>query len=92
MKTKCVSCGERFFVEEPADDIQAKRAALAEGGAHTTKSGSVAGGVAIGVVMMIVAVAWFVGGLAVNHIYIYPPIMFVLGLIQVIRSLVGRPN
>jgi hypothetical protein len=92
MKTKCASCGERFFVEEPEDDVHAKRAALAEGGAHTHKGGSVAGGVAIGVVMMIAAVAWFVGGLVINHVFFYPLILFVGGLIQTIRSLAGRTN
>jgi len=92
-KTKCPSCGEPMPVEDPEDDIQRKRAALAEGGDHSSPPGrSAAGGAGIGILMMVGAAVWFVGGLAIDHIFIYPPILFVLGLIQLFRSLAGRPN
>jgi hypothetical protein len=40
-----------------------------------------------GVLMMLVAVVWFFGGLAAGYIFFYPPVMFVLGLIAVIKGL-----
>jgi hypothetical protein len=36
---------------------------------------------------MLVAVVWFFGGLAAGYIFFYPPVMFVLGLIAVIKGL-----
>jgi hypothetical protein len=43
----------------------------------------VSGQVLIGIVMMVGAVAWFVGGLMMfDRIFIYPPVMFVLGAIS----------
>lgn len=40
-----------------------------------------------GILMMIGAVVWFVGGLAVDIIFFYPPILFIFGLIQFFRGL-----
>lgn len=92
-KSKCPSCGEPMFVEDP-DEIRRKRAALAEGGDHSPQPGrSVSGGAGIGILMMVGAVVWFVVGLVViDRIFIYPFVLFVLGLIQLVRSLAGRPN
>ncbi len=39
------------------------------------------GQVGVGLLMMLGAVAWFVGGLFAGYIFFYPPILFVLGLI-----------
>jgi phage FluMu protein Com len=42
-----------------------------------------------GIAMMVGAVAWFVGGLIwMNRIFFYPPIMFVIGLVGLIKGLV----
>ncbi|XZE19282.1 hypothetical protein SH449x_004599 [Pirellulaceae bacterium SH449] len=40
-----------------------------------------------GIVTMVVALVWFFGGLAAGYIFFYPPIMFILGLIAVIKGL-----
>jgi len=50
-----------------------------------TWDSSVLGGIA----MMIIAVVWFVGGLAVNIIFIYPPILFIIGLIAFFKGIFG---
>jgi hypothetical protein len=42
-----------------------------------------------GLLMMGGAVLWFVLGLSANRIFIYPPILFVLGLINVFRGFSG---
>jgi hypothetical protein len=53
------------------------------------------GGIAIhpsilaGVGMMIGAVVWFVVGLAAGWIYFYPPILFVLGIVAVVKGFMG---
>ncbi len=43
-----------------------------------------------GLLMMVGAVAWFVAGLAINRIFIYPPIMFVLGIGAIIKGFTGK--
>ncbi len=58
--------------------------------AETTPVGSSGGrtdgGVIIGILMMVGAVIWFVGGLAFDIIFFYPPILFVLGLVATIKG------
>lgn len=39
--------------------------------------------------MMVGAVVWFVGGLFVNVIFFYPPILFALGIAAVVRGMQG---
>jgi hypothetical protein len=43
-----------------------------------------------GVLMMVGATVWFFGALAFGVIFIYPPIMFVLGLIAVVKGFLGH--
>jgi hypothetical protein len=53
-----------------------------------TGFGSVNAGIAGGLLMMVVAVIWFVGALIfADTIFFYPPILFVVGLIAFIRGL-----
>jgi hypothetical protein len=49
--------------------------------------GHVNAGVGGGLAMMAIAVIWFVVGLAVGIIFIYPPILFVIGLIAFFKGL-----
>jgi hypothetical protein len=51
--------------------------------------GSTKAGIAGGMLMILIAVVWFVLGLAVNRIFIYPPILFVIGVIAIIKGLAG---
>jgi hypothetical protein len=46
-------------------------------------NGSVLGGL----LAMVGAVVWFVAGLAADVIFFYPPILFIVGLVGVIRGL-----
>lgn len=43
----------------------------------------------IGILMMVGAVVWFVGGLAADRIFFYPPILLIFGFIAFIRGLMG---
>ena len=54
-----------------------------------------AGGIAwskvgIGTAMMVGAVVWFVVGLAGNRVFFYPPILFILGIVGVVKGLLGK--
>ncbi|MDZ7620644.1 MAG: hypothetical protein U1E05_26880 [Patescibacteria group bacterium] len=40
-----------------------------------------------GIGTMALAIAWFVGGLAVGYIFFYPPILFIIGLCTAFRGL-----
>jgi hypothetical protein len=52
--------------------------------------GTVNAGIAGGLLMMLIAVVWFVGGLMFDIIFFYPPILFILGLVAFIRGLSDR--
>jgi 1,4-dihydroxy-2-naphthoate octaprenyltransferase len=43
-----------------------------------------------GVLMMVGAAVWFFGALALGVIFIYPPILFVLGLVAVVKGFLGH--
>ncbi|HEV3143828.1 MAG TPA: hypothetical protein VGZ47_08100 [Gemmataceae bacterium] len=46
-------------------------------------------GVIAGVIMMVLAVVWLVVGLMVGWLFWYPPILFVLGIVRIVRSIVS---
>jgi hypothetical protein len=50
---------------------------------------SISPAVISGVVMMIGAVVWFVLGLFLGWVFFYPPILFIIGLIAVVRGFMG---
>ena len=52
--------------------------------------GTANAGIVGGLIMMLLAVVWFVGGLMVNIIFFYPPILFIIGLIAFIKGLTSR--
>jgi hypothetical protein len=51
--------------------------------------GSVNAGVAGGVLMMLIAVVWLVVGLACGRIFFYPPILFVIGIVAIVKGGLG---
>ncbi|MCA8992961.1 MAG: hypothetical protein KDA69_11805 [Planctomycetaceae bacterium] len=63
------------------------------GGSTYTSSGTgsgfgdSAGTIGTGILMMVGAVVWFVVGFFCGIIFFYPPILFILGLVQVFRGL-----
>lgn len=44
-------------------------------------------GVVGGLLMMAIAVVWFVGGLMAGWIFFYPPILFIIGLIALFKGM-----
>jgi hypothetical protein len=51
--------------------------------------GSLNSGVIGGLLTMLIAIVWFVAGLAADRIFFYPPILLVFGLIATIKGLFG---
>ena len=45
-----------------------------------------------GIGMMVGAVVWFVVGWMAGRIFIYPPILFVIGAIALVKSLMAKPE
>jgi hypothetical protein len=49
------------------------------------------GGVLGGILMMVIAVVWFVVGIvALDMIYFYPPILFIVGIVALVRGLMDK--
>jgi hypothetical protein len=53
-------------------------------------SGVSSGSVLTGVLMMVGALVWFFGALALGRIFFYPPILFIVGLVTFIKGLAGN--
>lgn len=49
-------------------------------------------GSAGGLFMMVSAVVWFATGLALGYIFFYPLILFVLGVLAIIKDVFGPEN
>lgn len=60
------------------DDEPAPRKHLEEGWFGNTN-----GGILGGVLMIIVAIVWFVGGLFAGYIFYYPPILLIVGMVAI---------
>jgi hypothetical protein len=54
--------------------------------------GSLNAGVIGGALMMLIAVVWFVLGLAGGIIFFYPPILFVIGIVAMVKGAMGGGN
>src|SRR5262249_26751381 len=52
--------------------------------------GNINAGLVGGLAMILIAVVWFVVGLVVGYIFFYPPILLVVGIIAMIKGLVGN--
>lgn len=37
--------------------------------------------------MMIIAAVWFFGGLAAGYIFYYPPVLFIIGVVALIKGI-----
>lgn len=70
--------------EPPADDERQPWLVFEEGW-----FGSINSGVIGGVLMMVIAVVWFVVGWLAGRIFLYPPFLFIIGFIAVMRGLFG---
>jgi hypothetical protein len=73
----------KYLQRDPEPELrraQEKRAAQEQGTNQSVEGSVFNGGVLGGVVAMMVAVAWFLAGLANDVIFFYPPILFVIGL------------
>jgi hypothetical protein len=58
--------------------------------AYSRPSGSgTNGSVVTGILMMVGAAVWFFGGLAVGVIFFYPPVLFVLGFIALVKGIMS---
>jgi len=83
-----VLASAKYLQRDPEPEVrrgnqraEAKRQAEEAAAKGTSVEGSVFNsGVLGGVVAMLVAVAWFMAGLANDIIFFYPPILFVIGL------------
>ena len=60
-----------------------------QSGAFATEKSIANGGVAIGLLVMLGAVVWFVIGFMNDRIFFYPPILFIVGLVAVIKGMLG---
>lgn len=58
-----------------------------EGDAFSLEKKGIRMGVLGGLIMMAIAVAWFVIGWAAGYIFFYPPILFVIGVIALVKGL-----
>ena len=57
--------------------------------AYSRPSGGTDGSVLTGILMMVGAVVWFFGALALGWIFWYPPVMFVLGFITLVKGIMS---
>lgn len=83
---------ESFNADQAEVDRYQQRDAMVEegeyggGGGFAPEKKGLEKGVLGGVLMMIIAVVWFVVGWTAGYIFYYPPILFIIGLVGLIRG------
>lgn len=81
-----------FNVDQAEVDRYAERDARLEetedsSGYFTPEKKGLEKGVLGGIAMMVIAVVWFVVGWMAGRIFFYPPILFIIGLVGLIRGM-----
>lgn len=71
---------------QEALDALSEPAKSVGGGYFEAEKKGIQKGMLGGIVMMAIAVVWFVGGWALGYIFFYPPILFVIGLYSFIKG------
>ena len=85
----CPECSVPFS-ETKAQVVRQRAEAMGsndEGGAFAPEKAGLRAGVLGGLLMMLIAVVWFVGGYAAGYIFYYPPILFLIGVYALIKGL-----
>jgi hypothetical protein len=67
-----------------------KHPARNENSGRSLEGSVINGGVAGGLLAMVIAIVWFVLGLINDWIFFYPPILFILGLVAFFKGLAGE--
>jgi len=84
---------DQYDDEDEYDRAARRRAqATATGPSRSYESKVLNGGVVGGSIAMLIAVVWFVAGLAVGIIFYYPPFLFIIGLIGFVKGLMSRDD
>jgi hypothetical protein len=102
----CSRCGEAAVVPEPRSQPAGDGASPApttkpwqketaaepahESAPQPVNKSGIGGEVLGGALAMVIAVIWFVAGLAADRFFIYPPFLFIGGLIAVVKGLVQK--
>jgi DNA-directed RNA polymerase subunit M/transcription elongation factor TFIIS len=90
----CMKCGynlktgQNMNVYAPSQTVKTKRSRRPSAFKAFFVSRLTSGKLWSGVGMMVGAAVWFVAGLAINRIFIYPPILFILGIISFFTGLI----
>jgi hypothetical protein len=59
-------------------------------GAFGAEKRGMGAGILGGLGLMLLAIVWFFGGLAAGIIFFYPPVLFIIGIVAVVRGLFNR--
>jgi hypothetical protein len=83
-------CGARLSADRPKRKKRTVKKTQSEhGGWFGFEKGILGSGVLGGMLAMIIAVVWLVVGLMNDRLFIYPPVLFVVGLVATIKGMVG---
>lgn len=84
---------EKFVIDEgEAQKLLMRKKMEAEGddlsdsGFFAMEKKGMKKGIAGGIVMIVLALVWFFGGLALDRIFFYPPVLLILGIVAVVRG------
>lgn len=86
-----VKCNDFALDQAEAQSVLARERAATEsepasGGFFAPEQKGMKKGIVGGVIMIAIALVWFFGGLAVDRIFFYPPVLLIIGVIAIVKG------
>lgn len=85
-KCDSFSVDQNELQKERARQLARQKHEEKENGFFTPERKGMKKGVLGGLIMVLIAVAWFFGGLAIDRIFFYPPVLLIIGVVAIVKG------
>lgn len=85
-KCKNFSVDQEELKKEKARQIACQQQEQKESSYFAPEQKGMKKGVLGGLIMILIAVVWFFGGLAIDRIFFYPPVLLVIGIVAIVKG------
>jgi hypothetical protein len=85
-KCESFSIDQKELKKEQARQLVRQQHEEKENGFFAPEQKGMKKGVLGGLIMILIAVVWFFGGLAIDRIFYYPPVLLIIGVVALVKG------